>query len=112
MYDHLELAYLGIQVPEPSSLDAFFGDVIGLMPGTPVGATTHTWRDDAKVHRLLVEAGDANDASFVGFEATDDAAFDAVAELIRSSGHETGWMSCSTGAVAPTTTILSRKLRM
>ena len=58
MYDHLELAYLGIQVPEPSSLDAFFGDVIGLMPGTPVGATTHTWRDDAKVHRLLVEAGD------------------------------------------------------
>ena len=88
MYDHLELAYLGIQVPEPSSLDAFFGDVIGLMPGTPDGATTHTWRDDAKVHRLLVEAGDANDASFVGFEATDDAAFDAVAELIRSSGHE------------------------
>ncbi len=29
---------------------------------------------------------------------------------IRSSGHETGWMSCSTGAVAPTTTILSRNV--
>ncbi len=87
MYDHLELAYLGIQVPEPASLDAFFGDVIGLMPGAPVGST-HTWRDDAKRHRLLVESGDANDASFVGFEATGDDAFDAVSDLIRSAGHD------------------------
>jgi 2,3-dihydroxybiphenyl 1,2-dioxygenase len=87
MYDQVELAYLGIQVPEPSSLDAFFGDVIGLMPGAPVGST-RTWRDDAKRQRLFVESGATNDASFVGFEATDDAAFDAVAELIRSAGHD------------------------
>jgi len=87
MYDHLQLAYLGIQVPEPSSLDAFLGSVIGLMPGDPVGPTL-TWRDDDKMHRLLIEPGDAGDASFVGFEATDDAAFDAVADLVRVAGYE------------------------
>ncbi len=87
MYDHLELAYLGLQVPDPASLDGFFGDVIGLIPGEPVG-TTLTWRDDAKRHRLLIEPGDANDATFIGFEATDDAAFDAVVERIGSAGHE------------------------
>jgi len=87
MYDHLQLAYLGLQVPEPSSLDAFFGHVVGLMPGDPVGSTL-TWRDDDKVHRVLVEPGDAADASFVGFEATDDAAFDAVADLVRVAGYE------------------------
>ena len=79
MYDHLELAYLGIEVPDPSSLDAFFGDVVGLVPGDAGRATTHTWRDDAKAHRLIVEAGTPT-TPFVGFEATDDAAFDAVAD--------------------------------
>ena len=31
----LELAYLGIEVPDPPSLTPFFGDVIGLVPGEP-----------------------------------------------------------------------------
>ena len=87
MYDHLQLAYLGIQVPEPASLDEFFGEVIGLMPGEPIGPT-RTWRDDAKRHRLLIEPGDANDASFVGFEAADGAAFASVVDLVRSAGHD------------------------
>jgi 2,3-dihydroxybiphenyl 1,2-dioxygenase len=87
VYRHLELAYLGIQVPEPSSLSSFFGEVIGLVPGdtTPDALT---WRDDDKVHRLIVEAGDANDATFVGFEAIDDAAFDASVDRIAAAGGE------------------------
>ncbi len=85
MYHHLELAYLGIQVPEPTSLDAFFGEVIGLVPGDVVAPDTLTWRDDAKVHRLIVEPGDANDATFIGFEAVDDMAFDATVDRIAAA---------------------------
>ena len=88
MYRHLELAYLGIQVPEPTSLSPFFGEVIGLVPGDAVAPDTLTWRDDDKVHRLIVEAGDANDATFVGFEAVDDAAFDATVDRIAAAGGE------------------------
>ena len=89
MYHQIELAYLGIEVPDPPSLTPFFGEVIGLVPGDAVGAgrrspgATTTRRTGS-----IVEAGDANDASFVGFEAVDDAAFDAVADRLRAAGFE------------------------
>jgi 2,3-dihydroxybiphenyl 1,2-dioxygenase len=86
MYRQIELAYLGIQIPEPTALDTFFGDVIGLSPGEPAGAATSTWRDDHKAHRILVEAGDANDATYLGFEAIDADAFDATAAQIAAAG--------------------------
>jgi 2,3-dihydroxybiphenyl 1,2-dioxygenase len=83
--NEIELAYVGIEVPEPASLDAFFGDVIGLVPGD--GA--HTWRNDAKAHRVLVQQGSANDAAFVGFEATDADAFDRVVARLNGAGFAT-----------------------
>lgn len=86
MYRQIELAYLGIQVPEPESLDTFFGDVVGLMPGSPVGAAT-TWRNDDRVHRIIVESGGANDATFLGFEAVDADAFDATVARIAAVGY-------------------------
>ena len=33
MRHQLELAYVGIEVPDPASLSAFLADVIGLVPG-------------------------------------------------------------------------------
>ena len=86
MYRQIELAYLGIQVPDPTALDEFFGDIIGLTPGAPAGTATSTWRNDGKAHRILVESGAANDASFLGFEAVDAAAFDATAAQITAAG--------------------------
>ena len=80
----IQLAYLGIEVPEPSSLDAFFGDVIGL-----VRADTHAWRNDAKAHRVIIERGSANDVAFVGFEATDDEAFDRALARLNAAGFDT-----------------------
>ena len=76
--NELELAYLGIEVPDPASLDAFFGEVIGLVPG----AQPHTWRNDDRAQRVIVEQGDANDASFVGFQAADAAVFERVTARI------------------------------
>jgi 2,3-dihydroxybiphenyl 1,2-dioxygenase len=83
----IELAYLGIEVPDPAAISPFFGDVIGLVPGEPDGATL-TWRNDDAVQRILVGPGPANDATCIGFEATDAAAFASVVEQLRTAGHD------------------------
>jgi len=87
MRHDLELGYLGLEVPDPSSLRSFFAEVIGLVPGEPV-AGAETWRNDDKAQRIIVQSGRANDAAFVGFEATDATAFDRVVDRIRSEGFD------------------------
>jgi 2,3-dihydroxybiphenyl 1,2-dioxygenase len=81
----IELAYVGVEVPEPGSLDAFFADVIGLVPGDE----RHTWRNDGKAQRVLVQQGSANDAAFVGFEARDQRAFDDTVARLDAAGFDT-----------------------
>jgi 2,3-dihydroxybiphenyl 1,2-dioxygenase len=88
MRREIELAYVGLEVPDPTSLTAFFGEVVGLVPGEPVGGDAMTWRNDAKAHRVIVQPGPVNDAVFVGFEAVDTTAFDAVVRRLRAAGHE------------------------
>jgi len=89
MRHELELAYLGIEVPDPTSLTPLFGDVIGLVPGEPTpGGGSLTWRNDDKAHRIIVEPGPADDAVAVGFEAVDQAAFDATIVRLDSAGFE------------------------
>jgi len=81
--DHeIELAYVGIEVPDPASLDGFFGEVIGLLPGD----APHSWRNDRKARRVIVERGEANDVSFLAFEAIDAEAFDRIVARLRSAG--------------------------
>jgi len=82
--NEIELAYVGIEVPDPTSLDGFFGDVIGLVPGDE----PHTWRNDRKAQRIVVQQGSANDAAFVGFEARDDDAFERAVARLRAAGFD------------------------
>ena len=91
MQRQLELAYLGLEVPDPAGLTPFFGEVIGLVPGEPArpDAGTVTWRNDDRAHRVIVSAGPADDATFVGFEAIDDAAFDHTVARLAGSGFAT-----------------------
>jgi 2,3-dihydroxybiphenyl 1,2-dioxygenase len=86
MAAELEVAYLGVQVSDRTAFDAFLGEVVGLVPGdtTPDGATT--WRNDDRVHRIIVEEGPANDAVFVGLEAPSADAFDRAVERARVAG--------------------------
>lgn len=84
MNRHIELGYVGIEVPEPAALDSFFGDVIGLVPGD----APHSWRNDGKARRVVVERGEANDAAYIGFEATDADVFDRVVVQLRTNGFE------------------------
>ncbi len=86
MPHQLELGYLVLEVPEPSSLDAVFADVIGLIPGEPTAPGEHTWRDDGRAYRLIVQPGPANDAVAVGIEAVDDEAFDATVARLQVTG--------------------------
>jgi 2,3-dihydroxybiphenyl 1,2-dioxygenase len=88
MRHDIELAYLGIAVPDPPALSGFFGEVIGLTPGEPAGDGALTWRNDDRAHRVVVQPGPAGDAAFIGFEAEDAAAFDATAGRLRAAGYE------------------------
>ena len=89
MRHDLELGYVGIEVPDPATLTPFFADVIGLVSGEPAASPeTMTWRNDDKAHRLIVQPGPANDAAFIGLEATDAAAFDRASGRLRDAGHE------------------------
>jgi 2,3-dihydroxybiphenyl 1,2-dioxygenase len=89
MNRQIEIAYLGIEVPDPATLTPFLGQVIGMEPGEPAREdSTTTWRNDDRAHRIIVEAGPANDAVFVGFEAADAAAFDAAVARLTDVGHD------------------------
>lgn len=97
MKTDLELAYLILEVPEPSSLDDFLEHVIGLAPGSenaqqPVEGV-RIWRNDNRVHRILIEPGPANDAVGVGFEAKDSETFNAIVERLRTAGFPTEEMA-------------------
>lgn len=86
MQHRLELGYLVLEVPDPDILTPVFGDVVGLVAGDPDPSGARTWRNDQRVHRLIVQPGDANDAVAVGFEAVDLEAFDATVAAIRAVG--------------------------
>ncbi len=88
MHHDLEIGYLGIEVPDPSMLSPFFGNVVGLIPGKPEPDGAVTWRNDHKTQRLIVMPGPAEDATFVGFETTDTAAFERTAQRLRQGGYE------------------------
>ena len=86
MTAELEVAYLGIQVADPAGFGAFMKDVVGLVPGDPTAGGAATWRNDDRVHRIIVEEGPANDAVFVGLEAGSPEAFERAVMRARAAG--------------------------
>jgi len=85
--DHdLELGYLGVEVTDPDALERFLADVVGLVPGAPTSGGDATWRDDGRAQRIVVTRGPADDARYVGFEATDADAFAAAADRLEAAG--------------------------
>jgi 2,3-dihydroxybiphenyl 1,2-dioxygenase len=76
MNGELELAYLGVEVTDPSAFGTFLADVVGLVPGDATTDGVPTWRNDDRAQRIIVHEGPANDAIFIGFEAASADAFD------------------------------------
>ena len=82
----LELAYLGLEVADPTAFGEFLANVVGLIPGDRTRDGAATWRNDDRVHRIFVTEGPTNDASFVGFEATSRDAYERAVERVRRAG--------------------------
>jgi 2,3-dihydroxybiphenyl 1,2-dioxygenase len=82
----LESAYIVLESRSPAGLNQYLGEVIGLMPGAPTPAGALTWRADGKAQRVVLSKGDINDASCIGFEATNRTSFDAVVSRLRKLG--------------------------
>lgn len=84
--DHIELAYLAVEVTDVAGSEAILRDIAGLVPGEPLPGATSTWRDDDRAHRIIVIEGPADDAAYVGFAVADAAALDAAAARLASLG--------------------------
>ncbi|HSP27740.1 MAG TPA: VOC family protein [Ilumatobacteraceae bacterium] len=86
MQHQIELGYLVLEVPDPDTLEPVFSDVIGLIRHDTTDGVV--WRNDDRAQRVIVTPGPANDATVVGFEAVDAAAFDATVARLRAIGYE------------------------
>ena len=82
----LEVAYIGVQVANPTAFGAFLTDIVGLVPGETTADGLATWRNDERVHRIIVEEGPSNDAAFVGLEAGSADTFGRAVERASAAG--------------------------
>ena len=101
MTAELEVAYLGIQVADQAGFGTFLRDIVGLTPGEPTADGATTWRNDDRVHRILVEEGPANDAVFVGLEARTPEVFTQAVDRARAAGASVTDGTAAEAAAAP-----------
>ena len=83
MLGDLQLAYLGVEVPDVAALGDFLADVVGLVPGD----APNTWRNDHKAGRIVVTEGPAADATVVGFEAAGREQWTATVGRLAAAGY-------------------------
>ncbi|MBK6657009.1 MAG: VOC family protein [Proteobacteria bacterium] len=86
MHSVKELGYIVI---EASNLDAwrtFAVDALGLMPGEH-SAQCLGLRLDERAHRMIIEAGPADDMAAIGYDCRDDATLAAIAAQLGAQGH-------------------------
>ena len=84
----IESAYIVVESGNPAAVNAYLGDVVGLMPGAATPAGSSTWRDDTKAQREVVANGPSNDATCIGFVATSRESFEATVARLRKLGLE------------------------
>ena len=82
----IESAYIVVESGHPAAVNAYLGDVVGLMPGDATPAGSSTWRDDTKAQRVVVAQGPSNDATCIGFEATSRESFEATTLRLHALG--------------------------
>jgi 2,3-dihydroxybiphenyl 1,2-dioxygenase len=83
MLGDLQVAYLGVEVPDVAAVSGFLADVVGLVPGDGPGA----WRNDDKAQRIVVSEGPSADATFLGFEAAGPEHFAATVARLEEAGY-------------------------
>lgn len=85
MHSVKELGYIVIEASNLDAWKTFAVDLLGLMPGEQ---TTHglALRFDERAHRMLIEAGPADDMAAIGYDCGDDANLDAITAQLRGHG--------------------------
>ena len=79
------LGYLGFTVKDPEAWGGFATSVLGLMPGE-AAPDAHRYRLDDLAWRFSVEAGEADDLAYVGFEVAGPAELEAVRARLVEAG--------------------------
>lgn len=85
-YGQLEIAYVGVESPDPEALARYLEDVVGLMPGQLLPGGGRAWRNDHKAYRLWTTQGPRQDAVCIGFEACSPAAWRQAIDGLRAQG--------------------------
>ena len=80
------LGYLGLAVKDPDAFAAFATGVLGLMPGEAAGR----FRLDDLAWRIAVEAGEADDVAYIGFEVAGAAELEALRARLAEAGVSVG----------------------
>lgn len=80
------LGYLGVKVKDPEAFAAYATGVLGLMPGEAAGR----YRLDELAWRIAVEAGEADDVTYLGFEVAGPAELEAVRARLAEAGVAVG----------------------
>jgi 2,3-dihydroxybiphenyl 1,2-dioxygenase len=82
------LGYLGFEVADPSTWEAFAVDVLGLMRGEPAPDGSLPLRMDEQAQRFVLHRGASDDLAYAGFEVVDARALHALARELADAGVE------------------------
>ena len=80
------LGYLGIEVPDPETWEAFAIDRLGLMRGEPAAGGSLPLRMDEQAQRVILHPGPSDDLAYAGFEVVEARALDALAKKFGGAG--------------------------
>ncbi len=81
-----QLGYLVFGVKDLAAWEQFAVEVLGLMPAPPPSEGALAFRLDAYTHRLVVEAGEADDLVAVGWQVENETALNEIVARLRASG--------------------------
>lgn len=85
--EHRELAYVVLEIADPSCLDGTLAEVVGLVAGEPTLSGARTWRNDERAQRLVITPGERNDAVAVGLAVADTAELERLATHLEGLGY-------------------------
>src|SRR5581483_3589127 len=81
-----QLGYLGFEVKDLAAWERFAVEVLGIELVDRAANGALAFRHDAHAQRIVVEPGDADDLAYIGWQADDAAALDAIAARLRAAG--------------------------
>lgn len=83
---NLKLGYLCFEVSDVPQWQRLLQSVIGMVPGDPGADGALTFTHDQYQHRVSLSQGTSDDMTAVGWEAGDDATFEAIVERLKQAG--------------------------